>query len=266
MKKVGLIAGNGKFPLFFAQEASKSGIDVIAIGIKGETSTELEVLVKHIYWVKLGQLKKMIQALLTEGVENVVLAGHVKHVNIFKQLSLDKKALSLLKGLKDKKADTLLGGLVMVLEAEGIKVLPSTTFLSHLIPQKGILTTRGPTKGEVKDVSFGTSIARSIAALDIGQTVIVKEGSVVAVEAMEGTDETIRRGGQIGNKGTIVVKVSKPQQDLRFDVPVVGKKTIQTMIEAGASLLAIDEGKSLFFDQAEALAMAQNHNICILAQ
>ena len=166
----------------------------------------------------------------------------------------------------NKKADTLLGGVVKILEDEGIKILPSTTFLAHLLPSKGILTQKTPSKTIQKDISFGTEIAKGIARLDIGQTVVVKNGSVVAVEAMEGTDETIKRAGIIGGKGIVVVKVSKPKQDFRFDVPVIGLKTIQTMADASASAMAIDAEKTLFFDQEEAISMANQHQICIMAQ
>ncbi len=261
-----MIAGNGRFPILFANEASRNGLKVVVIGIKGETSPELKKMVESFYWIKLGQLSKMINLLKAEGIFKAVMAGHIKHVHIFRQLSLDLKAFNLLTKLKDKKADTLLGGIVEVLETEGIKILPSTTFLSHLIPSKGIMTKRRPTKREEKDIAFGTRIAKEVAGLDIGQTIVVKNGSVVAVEAMEGTDETIKRAGLIGGKGIVVVKVSKPKQDLRFDVPVIGEKTIGTMIEARASVLAIDGEKSLFFEQKRTLETANEHDICILAQ
>jgi len=264
--RIGLISGNGNFPILCATEAKKRGVKVVAVGIKGETDPGLEALVDRFYWINLGELTKLIRFLKKEGVTKALMVGQIRHVSIFKQLSLDIKALSLLMKLKNKKADTLLGGVVQVLEKEGISILPSTTFLSHLLPPQGIMTRTPPTKAIKKDISFGTEIAKGIAGLDIGQTVVVKNRSVVAVEAMEGTDETIRRGGIIGGRGTVVVKVSKPRQDVRFDVPVVGLKTIQTMAEAGASALALDASKTLFFDQEEALPMADKHQICIIAQ
>ena len=266
MDKIGLIAGSGNFPLLLAREASRRGVEVVAVGIKGETYSELEGMVERFYWTKLGQFTKLIRYLKSEDVNQIVMAGQIKHVQIFNQLALDLKALSLFKKLKDKKADTILKGVVEAFEDEGIKVLPSNIFLSHLMPDKGILTKTGPSKDEEKDISFGTQIAKGIAGLDIGQTVVVKNKSVVAVEAMEGTDETIRRGGNIGGKGIVVVKVSKPNQDIRFDIPVIGLKTVQIMLEAGASALAIDAQNCLFFDQEEALTIANEHNICILAQ
>lgn len=266
MDTIGLISGNGNFPILCATEAKKRGVRVVAVGIRGETEPALEGMVDRFYWINLGELTKLIRFLKKEGVTKALMVGQIKHVSIFKQLTLDLKALGLLMKLKNKKADTLLGGVVQVLEEEGISILPSTTFLSHLLPSKGILTRTQPTKAIKKDITFGTEIAKGIAGLDIGQTVVVKNRSVVAVEAMEGTDETIRRGGIIGGRGTVVVKVSKPQQDVRFDVPVVGLKTIQTMAEAGAHALALDAAKTLFFDQEKALPMADKHEICIIAQ
>jgi len=266
MEKIGLIAGNGNFPVLFAKEASKNGFDVVAIAIKEETPPELEDFVKSLYWVKFGQLNKMIQWLKSESVKKAVMVGHIKHKHIFKQHSLDLKALNLLIGLKDKKADTILGSIADALNSEGIEILPSTTFLSFLMPLKGVITKRGPTSEEENDIAFGTSIAKEIARLDIGQTVVVKNASVVAVEAMEGTDETIKRAGKIGGRGIVVVKVSKPKQDLRFDVPVIGIGTIHIMVETGASALAVDAQRCLFFDKEEALKLADENNICILAQ
>lgn len=266
MDKIGLIAGNGMFPIFFAQEAIKRKIEIVGIGIKGETDPRLEDMVQSFYWLNLGQLTKLINSLKKEDVSKAVMVGQIKHVNIFKHLALDLKALSLLKKLRDKKADTILGAVVDMLEKEGIEILPSTTFLSSLIPKKGIITKRTPTDEEEKDIAFGTKIAKGIAGLDIGQTVVVKNRSVVAVEAMEGTDETIMRGGRIGGKGIVVVKVSKPEQDIRFDVPVIGLKTLQTMIEAGASVLALDADKSIIFDQEEILTLSDRYGICIKAQ
>lgn len=266
LDKVGLIAGNGNFPILCAKEASRRGIEVVAVGIKGETDPVLEGLVERFFWLNLGELTRLIRCFKSEGVDKALMVGHIKHVSIFKKLSWDYKAISLLLRLKNKKADTLLGGVVQTLENEGIKILPSTTFLSHLLPSKGVMTKKMPTKIIENDVSFGMEIAKAIAGLDIGQTVVVKNKSVVAVEAMEGTDETIRRGGMIGGKGIIIVKVSKPQQDIRFDVPVIGLKTIQIMAEVKASAIAIDAKKTLFFDQEKALAVANKLGICIIAQ
>ena len=264
--KIGIIAGNGNFPILCAKEASKKGAKVIAIGIRGETEPLLEELADRFFWINLGELTKLIDCLKSEGVTKALMVGQIKHVSIFKQLSLDLKAISLMMKLNNKKADSLLGGVVKILEDEGIKILPSTTFLTHLLPPKGILTQKTPSKTIQKDISFGTEIAKGIARLDIGQTVVVKNRSVVAVEAMEGTDETIKRAGIIGGKGIVVVKVSKPKQDIRFDVPVIGLKTIQTMADACASAMAIDAEKTLFFDQEEALSIANQHHICIMAQ
>ena len=266
MEKVGLIAGNGKFPILCAKEASKRGVDVVAIGIKGETDPVLEGLVKQFFWINLGELTRLIRCFKTEGIDKALMVGQIKHVNIFKKLCWDYKAISLLLKLKNKKADTLLGGVVQTLENEGIEILPSTTFLSHLLPPLGIMTQKTPTKAIENDISFGTEIAKAIAGLDIGQTVVVKNKSVVAVEAMEGTDETIRRGGLIGGSEVVIVKVSKPQQDIRFDVPVIGLKTIQVMAEVKASAIAIDAKKTLFFDQEKALEIADKHAICIIVQ
>lgn len=264
--KIGLIAGNGNFPIIFAKEAAKRSVEVVAIGIKGETETELEGFVERFCWINLGQLSKLIRFFKQEGVNQAVMVGQIKHVNIFRQFAFDLKAISFLNRLRDKKADTILAGFVNILEQEGITILPSTTFLAHLMPDRGVITKRPPNDKEAKDIDFGTRIAKGVAGFDIGQTVVVKNSAVIAVEAMEGTDETILRAGMICGKGSVIVKVSKPKQDFRFDVPVIGLNTIKSMVTARAAVLAVDARRCLFFDRQESTALANHHKISIIAQ
>lgn len=265
MERLGIIAGSGQFPVVVADEARKHGLEIIAIGINRITSPSLLSHVDKLCWIDLGNLSKLIKELKAAQVDKVIMAGQILHVNIFKEIRFDWRALLLLKRLVDKKADTILGAVAAELEREGIHVLDSTRYLSSLLPPPGVITKRRPSKKEMKDVEFGFEIAKGISGLDIGQTVVIKDMTVVAVEAMEGTDETIKRGGQIGGKKTIVVKVSKPKQDLRFDVPVIGLRTVESLKEAKASVMAIESGKTLFFDQEAVIAEADAARISLIS-
>lgn len=263
--KIGLIAGNGEFPLFFARFAREQGKKIIAVALKEETTSTLEQDVEKLYWLHLGQLKKLIKIFKKEDIKTAVMAGQVKHFRLFDLLKLDSRAASLLSRLKDKRADTILAGVAEELSKEGIKLIDSTTFLSSFLPKEGILTSAKPTKSQWKDISFGYKIAKNIAGLDIGQTVVVKDRAVLAVEAMEGTDETIKRGGKFGRGDVVVVKVSKPQQDRRFDIPIIGETTIHVLREAKVSVLAFSAEATLLLDREKVIRLANDEKICLIA-
>jgi len=265
MERIGLIAGNGQFPLLFAQTVRKEGRDVVAVAHEGQTLSELNQYVDKILWIKVGQLSKMINFFQEHGVKEVVLAGGINKSMMFTQFRPDFKALFLLSKLKNKNDDTVLRAFAHEMEKEGFTVVNSTLYLSSITPKPGRLTSRPPSEEELKDIEFGWKIAKGIGEMDIGQSVVVKNQTVLAVEAIEGTDETIRRGGRLGKGGIVVVKVSKPTQDLRFDAPAIGPGTIMTLKEAGATVLAIEAGKTIILDQEKMVKLANQENICIIA-
>jgi hypothetical protein len=264
-ERIGLIAGNGDFPIIFAQAAQKEGHEVIAVAHRGETKSAIEQYVKEIEWVRVGQLGKLIKFFHKAGVEKVVLAGGIAKRRLFSEIFPDFRGLSLLNRLKNKHDDVALRAIAQDLEKEGLKVYPSTLYAPMLLAPKGYLTKKRPTKEQIKDIKFGWEIARRIGKLDIGQCVVVKNQVIVAVEAIEGTDKTIRRGGRLAKQGAVVVKVSKPQQDLRFDVPAVGTRTIETMQEVGASVLAIEAAKTIIFNRKEMIATADRAGISVVS-
>ena len=262
----GLIAGNGRFPFLVLEGARSQGIDMAVIALKEEASPELEKLAKRLHWVGLGELSKAIELMQREGVKQAVMAGQVKHSKIFSAIRPDWKLAKLLFSLPRKNTDSLLGAVAKVLEEEGIHLVDSTTFLKPLLPAAGVLTRRKPNEQESADMEYGLGIARHIAARDIGQTVVISDSACVAVEAMEGTDETIARAACFAQgKPLVVVKVSKPRQDMRFDVPVVGLPTVESMKQAGATALAIDATRTLLFDRAQLLEAADSAGIAIQA-
>ena len=262
----GLIAGNGRFPFLVLQGARSQGIDMAVIAIKEEADPELAKQTARIHWVSLGELSKTIDLLHREGVTQVVMAGQVKHSKIFSAIRPDWKLAKLLFALPKKNTDSLIGAVAKVLEDEGIQLVDSTLFLKPLLPEAGVLTHRAPDEEEVADMAYGLGIARHIASMDIGQTVVVSSQACVAVEAMEGTDETIARAARIAaGKPLVVAKVSKPKQDMRFDVPVVGLPTIGAMKAAGATALAIDAERTLLFDRDALIQAANDANISIQA-
>lgn len=248
------------------EEAQRKGREVTVVGIKGVASDRLKRLApERNYWVEVGELDKLMNILKENGISQAMMAGRLSHSLVYKRVNIDPRLQALLRELKDRKTNSLLRGIADALTREGIQVLDSTTFLSHYLILPGIQTERAPTPEEMEDISFGWEIAREIARLDIGQTVVVKSKAVIAVEGMEGTDELIRRGGKIGGQGAVVVKVSKPQQDMRFDVPVVGLNTIITMAQVRASALAVDAGETIFFDKEELLSRANQEDIAVIA-
>src|SRR5215475_12686849 len=262
----GLIAGNGRFPFLVLEGARSQGIDMAVIALKEEASPELAQTAKRLHWVSLGELSKAIELMHSEGVTQAVMAGQVKHNKIFSAIRPDWKLAKLLLALPRKNTDALIGAVAKVLEDEGIRLVDSTLFLKPLVPDPGVLTRRAPNEPEAADMVYGLNVARHIASMDIGQTVVISDQACVAVEAMEGTDETITRASRIvSGKSLVVVKVSKPKQDMRFDVPVVGLPTIAAMKAAGATALAVDAHRTLFFDRAALIADADASGIAISA-
>jgi DUF1009 family protein len=261
---LGLIAGNGRFPFLAAASARRAGRRVIALAIREEAAAELEAAVDEIHWLSLGQLGKAIDLMHRAGVREAVMAGQVKHKQIFSGIVPDLKLMGLLARLALKNTDSLIGAVADTLAREGITLLASTAFLADELAQPGAMTRREPTRDERRDVEYGERVARALAGMDLGQTAVVKDRAAVALEAMEGTDEVIRRAGRIAGPGATVVKVSKPKQDMRFDVPVAGPGTLEAMREAGARVLAVDAGRTLLIDRREFLARADEAGIAVL--
>ena len=266
--RLGLIAGNGRFPFLVLDAARSLGHEVVVVAVKDEASPELAQAAggAGFHWVSLGQLGRCITILKEAGVSAAVMAGQVKHVSIFSGIVPDLTLLSVLRRLKARNTDALISAVADVLRDHGIELLDSTSLLKPLLAMPGVLSRRSPDAAEQKDFEFGYRMADAIAALDIGQTIAVKDAAVVAVEAMEGTDEVIARAGRLAGTGVRVVKVAKPNQDMRFDVPVVGVPTIDAMRAAGASALSIDAGKTLVFDRAALVAAADAAGIAIVAR
>ena len=260
---VGLIAGNGRFPFLAAAGARRAGRRVLAVAIREEADPALEAAVDELHWVGLGQLGRCIDVLKAGGAREAVMAGQVKHRQIFSGLIPDLKLMGVLARLAVKSTDNLIGGVADALAREGITLLPSTAFLGDQMAVAGAMTRRRPSAGEARDIEYGQRVARALAGMDLGQTVAVKDRAAVALEAMEGTDEVIRRAGGIAGAGVVVVKVAKPRQDMRFDVPVVGRGTLAAMAEAGASVLAVDAARTLLIDKADFLAEADSQTIAV---
>jgi DUF1009 family protein len=262
----GLIAGNGDFPFLVLEGARSRGIEMAVIGIREEASPALERAAKRFHWISLGELSRGIELLHQEGVKRAVMAGQVKHNKIFSSIRPDWRLAKLLFSLPAKNTDSLIGAVARVLEDEGIELVDSTKFLGTLLPAAGVLTRRAPDPAEAADIEYGRHVALRIAGLDLGQTVVVRDRACVAIEAMEGTDETIERAARItGGQKLVVVKVSKPAQDMRFDVPVVGMKTIEVMRRSNATALGIDAARTLLFDRENLLRAADEAGIAIQA-
>jgi len=274
-KRLGLIAGNGRFPFLVLDAARAQGLEVIVAAIKEETFPEIESRGATVHWLSLGELSKLIETFKREGVHRAIMAGQVKHKQIFSSIRPDWRLAKLLLTLGSRNTDSLLGAIAKVLAEEGIILEDSTSMLEPLLSKAGVLTRRPPTEPEQKNIDYGRAVARHLAQFDIGQTVVVAEGACVAVEAMEGTDTTIERAGQIMgslesnpsilSRALTVVKIAKPNQDMRFDVPVVGAKTIEVMRNAGATCLAIDAGRCLLLDGTKITSAADAANIAIIA-
>ncbi|OGR05692.1 MAG: hypothetical protein A2511_09160 [Deltaproteobacteria bacterium RIFOXYD12_FULL_50_9] len=262
--KIGIIAGGGQFPLLFAQAAKQQGLQVVIVAHKGESLPEIETVADRICWVKLGQLGKIISFFQDEGVSETVLLGTITKTRIFFDAWPDFKGLSLWNKIDTKQDDSILRAVADALEMDGIRVLESTIYLKHLLFPKGVLTRLQPNAAQLEDVRFGWRIARAVGQLDIGQCVVVRDRTVLAVEAIEGTDATIKRGGLLGKEKAIVVKVKKPTQDFRFDLPAIGLTTIDSMREVGAALLAVEAGQSLLFDAEAVVREADRAGVIVI--
>jgi len=263
--KFGLIAGNGRFPFMVVQGARKSGAQLVVAAIREETDPEIESLADTVKWVGIGQLGRMIRFFKDEGVDKAIMAGQVKHVQIFSRAVPDARMLKVLLKLPRRNTDSLIGAIANELQTEGIELVDSTYFLQDSLPHVGVLTRRQPDKHEREDIDYGLELARGIAHFDLGQTIVIRSKACVAIEAMEGTDETVRRAGRLVKRGLTVVKLAKPNQDMRFDVPVVGVPTLDAMIDAGATCLCITAGKTLMFERDEMIRMANEKKIAIVA-
>jgi hypothetical protein len=260
---LGLIAGNGRFPFLAARGARRSGRRVVALAIREEAAPELEAEVDELHWLSLGQLGRAIAVMHRAGVREAIMAGQVKHRQIFSDVVPDLKLMGLLARLAFQNTDSLIGAVADALGREGITLLPSTAFLADELAREGAMTRRAPSRDERRDVEYGERVARALAGMDLGQTAVVKDRAAVALEAMEGTDEVIRRAGRIAGPGATVVKVSKPGQDMRFDVPVAGPGTLEAMREAGARVLAVDAGRTLLIERQDFLARAEEAGIAV---
>jgi DUF1009 family protein len=278
--KLGLIAGNGHFPFLLLDAARAQGFAVVVAAIREETDPEINHRAAaderiSVHWLSLGELSRLIELFHKEGVTSAVMAGQVKHKQIFSSIRPDWRLAKLLLNLRSRNTDMLLGAVAKVLGDEGIELISSTAFLEPLLATEGVLTARAPDEEERKNIEYGLGVARAVAGFDIGQTVVVAAQACVAVEAMEGTDAAIERAGRlmasleedasILERRLTVVKVAKPKQDMRFDVPVIGIKTVETMIRAGASCLSVEAGRTLLFDRDALLARAAQAGIAIVA-
>jgi DUF1009 family protein len=265
MKKILIIVGNGDLPILVAMEAKNRGFVVNAIGFINETSKDIEKFVDSIEWLNVGSLNEFLKKVSIFSPSDAIFAGQIKPSTLFNDIPMDFKLKTFLGGLKDKRADTIFSAVANRLSEQGINLISSVEFLKEYLPHKGIITGSEITDEEWKDIRFGFEIAKNIGNLDIGQTVVVKQGSVLAVEAIEGTDEAIKRGGRLGNGNVVVVKVAKPQQDVRFDVPVVGPMTIESLVEAKADILAIEAEKTLLLKKQQCIEIASGNGVKIVA-
>jgi DUF1009 family protein len=269
--RLGLIAGNGRFPFLVLEAARAAGHVVTVVAIKEEAFPDLAELAARppaaaLHWVSLGQLGKCISVLERAGVTQAVMAGQVKHTKLFADIVPDLTLVGVLMRLKSKSTDALISGIADVLRTHGIELLDSTAFLAPLLAREGVLTRRAPTEAQQADLEFGLRVADTVAGLDIGQTIAVKSAAVVAVEAMEGTDAVIARAGQLAGAGVRIVKVAKPNQDMRFDVPVIGVSTIAAMSAAGADTLSVDAGKTLMIDGDAIIKAANDAGIAVVGR
>jgi hypothetical protein len=265
MKKLGLISGMGELPLAIALDARSKGYTVIAVGLEPLADETLESCVDEIRWINVGKLGQIIEYLKKSGVSEVVMAGKVPKALLYKsKISPDLRAIKLLFTLKDRSDDSILLAIAKELKKDGMTLLNTTDFTTRLLTPEGVLTHNAPSEEEWRDVAFGWKIAKEVGRLDIGQTVVIKNQAVMAIEAIEGTDEAIKRGGKLAGGGSVVIKVSKPQQDMRFDVPVVGLDTLKSMIEVNARVLAVEANKSILLKREKLVREANKAGIKIV--
>jgi len=265
MPRFGLIAGNGRFPLLFAEAAQAAGVDVIAVAHEGETPPELADCVPDVTWVHVGELGKIIATFQAAGVTEAVMAGGIYKVGALTNIQPDARGMAFIGKLPNLNDDAILRGVARELEAEGITIVESTRFLPALVPVTGTLTRTEPDAAQWKDIRLGVAAAKAIGRWDIGQSVVVKRGTVLAVEGAEGTNATIRRAGELAGSGGVIVKVSKPHQDLRFDVPAVGPDTVTVMHEAAAQVLAVEAGKTLLIERPAFVEQANRYDLAVVA-
>lgn len=263
-EKLGIIAGDGSLPVILAGAAKDIGYSVIVVAHKGITSPEIEKVADKTYWVNVGQLSKLIESFKKEGVKEAVMAGGVSKKFMFKDVRPDLRALSLLFRIKDRKDDTILRAIAGELEKEGIRINEATAYIKSVLAEKGVMTSGKPADEEWKDIEFGMEMAKEVGRLDIGQCIVVKNRAVLSVEAVEGTDETIRRGGMFANGGAVVVKICKPGQDIRFDLPTIGTNTIKTMQEVNARVLAIEAGMTIILEKDSLIKNADEAGIVVV--
>jgi len=259
-----MIAGHGEFPIIFARGAHLNSYEVVAVAIKSQASPDLADHVDAIHWISIGQFGRLIEIFKKENVSRAVMVGKIKKTLMFSDIKIDLKGLSMWRRLSNHGDDAILRAVAGELEKEGIILEDSTQFIAHALSKSGLMTRRRLTRREEEDVKYGWKIAKEIGTLDVGQTVVVKDRAVLAIEAIEGTDQAVLRGGELGGPGAVVIKVSKPIQDMRFDVPVVGVHTIRTMQQIAASALVVEAGRLLMFDREEMIRLADGANISIL--
>ena len=266
-ESIGLITGNGRLPFVLADQARKTGHRVFICAIQGETDVGIESLSEATEWIRLGELGRVIQFFKRYGVKKAVMAGKVTKTNLFRgEVRPDLETIKVLAGLRNHSDDSLLGGIARYLRSKGVELLETSALLDkESLPREGILTKKKPSKEELEDIHFGWELAKEMGRLDVGQTVVVRQKAVLAVEAIEGTDEAIRRGGKLGNGGVTVVKVAKPNQDMRFDVPTVGLTTLEAMIEVKARALAFEAGKTIVLDRNTFIEKANQHKLVVMA-
>ncbi len=264
-KRIGLIAGSGQFPIIFSKEAKSKGFSVYAAAYLNEADQAIQDYVEAVEWIHLGQIKRLIKFFKRNNINEAVMMGGVKKTRMFKDVKPDIKLISIIAGLKHTHDDGVLSAFANALEQEGIKIKASTFLLPDLLAKEGRWTKRKPSRSERADMKLGWNLSKEIGRLDIGQCIVIGGGSVLAVEAIDGTDATIKRGGELGKGTAVVVKVCKPNQDFRFDVPAVGMQTIRSMHEAGAKVLVVEAGKAVVFDREEMIDLANKHNISIVA-
>jgi hypothetical protein len=265
VKKIGLIAGNGRFPILLSEEVRKKGYEIVIAAIKQEADEELAKVADKIYWVDLGSLQDVVNVFSKEGVTEILMAGKVTKTAMYSDIKFDERFKNFLENVDRKNDDRLLSKLAEELSKDNINVIDPCEFLDRFLPPKGILTKIEPTESQMEDIDFGFEIAKSIAGLDIGQTVVVKNKVVLAVEAIEGTDKAIKRGAELGNGNVVVAKVSRPKQDMRFDIPVIGLTTIEVLIKNKVSAIVIDS-KTVILDMKEVIEKAQKNNIVIVVK
>lgn len=263
-EKIGIIAGGGQLPLLFAKAASQGGLEIFAAAHEGETDNELANLVSGLQWVKLGQLGRIIKFFKQQGVDKTVMVGSITKTNIFRDIRPDLKGLGLWNKINVKQDDAILRAVAEGLAKEGIEVVASTGYLPELLFPKGVLTKKKPTMAQQDDIRFGWQMARAVGNLDIGQCVVVRNQTVLAVEAIEGTDAAIKRGGMLGKEKTVIIKLRKPNQDFRFDLPAVGITTIDSLLEAKAAVLAVEAEHALLFDRETVVQLANKSGIVVV--